>query len=29
MTVVIYAGFNFNVAQGEMNGAPNETQTHL
>ena len=27
--VVIYSAFFLDVAQGHMNGAPNETQTHL
>ena len=26
--LVIYKALYFNVAQGRMNGAPNETQTH-
>ena len=26
--VVIYKAFCFDVAQGRMNGAPNETRTH-
>ena len=26
--VVIYQGLYFDLAQGQMNGAPNETQTH-
>ena len=26
--VVIYEALCFNVAQGQMNGAPNETRTH-
>ena len=26
--IVIYKAFCFDVAQGRMNGAPNETQTH-
>ena len=26
--VVIYEDLCFNVAQGQMNGAPNETRTH-
>ena len=27
-TVVIYKALCFDVAQGRMNGAPNETRTH-
>ena len=27
-TIVIYEGLYFNLAQGQMNGAPNETRTH-
>ena len=27
-TVVIYEGLYFDLAQGQMNGAPNETRTH-
>ena len=27
--VVIYEGLYFDLAQGQMNGAPNETRTHL
>ena len=26
--VVIYEGLYFDLAQGQMNGAPNETRTH-
>ena len=26
--VVIYKGLYFDLAQGQMNGAPNETRTH-
>ena len=29
LQVVIYLGFCSDVAQGHMNEAPNETQTHL
>ena len=28
VTVVIYEGLYFDLAQGQMNGAPNETRTH-
>ena len=28
MNVVIYEALCFDVAQGQMNGAPNETRTH-
>ena len=28
LTVVIYEALCFDVAQGQMNGAPNETRTH-
>ena len=28
MYVVIYEALCFDVAQGQMNGAPNETRTH-
>ena len=28
MTIVIYEALCFDVAQGRMNGAPNETRTH-
>ena len=28
IVVVIYEGLYFNLAQGQMNGAPNETRTH-
>ena len=27
--IVIYEVLSFDVAQGRMNGAPNETRTHL
>ena len=28
LNVVIYEGLYFDLAQGQMNGAPNETRTH-
>ena len=28
LNIVIYKAISFDVAQGRMNGAPNETQTH-
>ena len=28
MEIVIYEALRFDVAQGRMNGAPNETRTH-
>ena len=28
LCVVIYEGLYFDLAQGQMNGAPNETRTH-
>ena len=28
LVVIIYEGLYFDLAQGQMNGAPNETQTH-